>query len=183
MRTFKDIFLVTILFLGLTSFKQNKMFYDFAVKDLSGQTVDLHRYEGKKILVVNVASQCGYTPQYKELEWLYEKYKDSNFVILAFPCNDFGGQEPGSPEEIKSFCRRNYGVTFPVMDKITVQGKDMFPLYSWLQHKSENGVADNTVKWNFNKFLINPDGSWHAYFPSEVKPNDPLIINWIQNTK
>ncbi|MBI3501704.1 MAG: glutathione peroxidase [Bacteroidetes bacterium] len=158
-----------------------KSFYDFKAKDLEGNDVDLHKYKGKKILVVNVASECGYTPQYKELEWLYKNYKDSNFVILGFPCNDFGGQEPGTPAEIKSFCSKNYGVTFPLMAKIDVKGKDIAPIYSWLQKKEENGMQDNDVKWNFNKFLIGRNGEWQGYYPSKIKPDDKIITDWIMD--
>ena len=176
---------IVFLFLGvmlcITSFSQKKNFYDFKVKDIDGKDVDLHKYKGKKILVVNVASECGNTPQYKELEWLYKNYKDSNLVIIGFPCNDFGGQEPGTEKEIKTFCEKNYAVTFPMMSKVSVKGKDMHPLYSWLQHQAENGVQDNDVKWNFNKFMINEDGTWGGYLMSKVKPDDHLIIDWIMN--
>ena len=175
-----------ILFLGIimttVSFSQTKKsFYDFKVKDIDGNEVDLHKYKGKKILVVNTASECGYTPQYKELEALFKRYKDSNFVILGFPCNDFGGQEPGTPAEIKSFCSKNYGVTFPIMSKIAVKGKDIVPIYNWLQKKEENGVQDNDVKWNFNKFMISENGEWQGYLHSKIKPDDKVISDWIMD--
>ncbi len=160
---------------------QKKTFYDFKVKDIDGNEVDLKKYKGKKVLVVNVASQCGYTPQYKQLEWLYTHYKDSNLVILGFPCNDFNEQEPGTPAEIKSFCSRKYGVTFPIMAKISVKGKDMCPLYSWLQHKDKNGFQDNDVKWNFNKFLISEEGAFQGYLPSQTLPTDHVVIDWIMD--
>ena len=169
------------IILGITSFSQKKTFYDFKVKDIDGKEVDLHKYKGKKILVVNTASECGYTPQYKELEALYKNYKDSNLVILGFPCNDFNGQEPGTEKDIKTFCEKNYGVTFPMMAKISVKGKDTCPLYSWLQHKDENGVQDNDVKWNFNKFMIREDGTWGGYLPSKILPNDRVIIDFIMD--
>ena len=179
----KNIFLVLIsLALSVEIFSQSKAsFFDFKVKDIDGKNVDLHQYQGKKILVVNTASECGYTPQYKQLEWLYEHYKDSSFVILGFPCNDFMGQEPKGESDIKQFCQKNYGVTFPMMAKVVVKGKDMCPLYSWLQKKEENGVQDNDVKWNFNKFMIGKNGEWQGYFPSKVLPNDKAIIDWIMN--
>lgn len=158
-----------------------KSFYDFKVKDIEGNDVDLHKYKGKKLLIVNVASECGYTPQYKELEWLYKNYKDSNLVILGFPCNDFGGQEPGTPKEIKTFCQKNYGVTFPIMEKVAVKGKDIAPIYSWLQKKDENGVQDNDVKWNFNKFMVSETGEWQGYLPSKIKPDDRIITDWIMD--
>ena len=175
-----------ILFLAIimttTTFSQTKKsFYDFKVKDIEGKDVDLHKYKGKKLLIVNTASECGYTPQYKELEWLYKNYKDSNFVILGFPCNDFGGQEPGDGKQIVSFCQKNYGVTFPLMEKVVVKGKDTCPLYSWLEKKDENGVQDNDVKWNFNKFMISDNGEWKGYLPSRVKPDDKIITDWIMD--
>lgn len=176
---------LALIFAGLIittlSFSQKKTFYDFKVKDIDGNEVDLKKYKGKKILVVNVASECGYTPQYKQLEWLYKNYKDSNLVIIGFPCNDFSGQEPKSESEIKTFCTKNYGVTFPMMSKIVIKGKDGHPLYNWLQRKSENTVQDNDVKWNFNKFMISEDGSWQGYLPSNILPNDKLIIDWIMD--
>lgn len=176
---------IIFLFMGIittaTSFSQKKSFYDFKIKDIDGKEVNLQQYKGKKVLVVNVASECGYTPQYKELEWLYENYKDSNLVIMAFPCNDFNGQEPGDSKQIKTFCRKNYGVTFPIMEKIVIKGKDCHPLYNWLQRKEENGVQDNEVKWNFNKFMISESGEWQGYLPSKIKPDDKIIIDWIMD--
>ncbi len=176
------LFIFAGIFLTNISFAQNKRtFYDFKVKDIEGNDVDLHKYKGKKILVVNVASECGYTPQYKELEWLYKNYKDSNLVILGFPCNDFNGQEPKGEKDIKAFCQKNYGVTFQMMSKITVKGKDCTPIYFWLQHKEENGVQDNDVKWNFNKFMISENGEWQGYLPSKILPNDKIITDWIMD--
>lgn len=170
-----------ILVATLSMSQTKKSFYDFKVKDIDGKEIDLKQYKGKKVLVVNVASECGYTPQYKELQELYKNYKDSNLVILGFPCNDFNGQEPGTAKEIKSFCQKNYGVTFPIMEKIVIKGKDCHPLYSWLQHKEENGVQENDVKWNFNKFMIGDDGSWQGYLPSKIKPDDRIITDWIMD--
>jgi glutathione peroxidase len=143
--------------------------YKFKVEGLTGGTIDFATFKGKKILVVNTASQCGYTPQYKELEALYEKYKDK-LVIVGFPANNFGGQEPGTNTEIKTFCEKNYGVTFPMAAKISVKGDDTAPIYKWLTQKSENGVLDAEIKWNFNKFLIDENGNLVAYFPSKVTP-------------
>ena len=179
MKTLLLIFGITMTTFSFSQAKKN--FYDFKVKDIDGKEVDLHKYKGKKILVVNVASECGYTPQYKELEWLYKNYKDSGLVILGFPCNDFGGQEPGDGKAIVSFCQKNYGVTFPIMEKITVKGDACYPLYKWLQRQAENGVQDNDVKWNFNKFLISEDGSWSGYLPSKILPNDRIIIDFIMD--
>jgi glutathione peroxidase len=146
-----------------------KSIYDFKVEGLEGGTIDFSAYKGKKILVVNTASNCGYTPQYKELEALYKKYKET-LVIVGFPANNFGGQEPGSNIEIKAFCEKNYGVTFPMAAKVSVKGDDMAPIYQWLTQKSQNGVLDAEIKWNFNKFLIDENGKMVAYFPSKVSP-------------
>jgi glutathione peroxidase len=160
---------------------QKKSFYDFKAKDIDGNEIEMKKYKGKKVLIVNVASLCGYTPQYKELEWLHKNYKDSNLVILGFPCNDFSEQEPKGEKEIKTFCQKNYGVTFQMMSKISVKGNNVHPLYNWLQHKSENGVQDNDVKWNFNKFMISDDGTFQGYLPSKILPNDRIIIDWIMD--
>ncbi len=148
---------------------QEASIYDFKVPGLDGDTIDFAQFKGKKILIVNTASECGYTPQYAELEQLYKRYKE-NLVVVGFPANDFLGQEPGSNEEIRSFCSRNYGVSFPMAAKIHVKGSKMHPIYQWLTHKEKNGVMDANVKWNFNKFLIDEKGLLIAYFPSSVKP-------------
>ncbi len=150
--------------------------YDFALTNIDGQAFKLSDYKGKKILIVNTASKCGYTPQYEGLQALQEKYKET-LVVVGFPCNDFMGQEPGQAEDIKSFCKKNYGVTFPLSQKISVKGSDIAPLYSWLTQKSLNGVLDATVKWNFNKFLLNEKGELLSYFPSNVKPMDEAITS------
>lgn len=153
-----------------------KTIFDFKVDALTGGTIDFASFKGKKILVVNTASECGYTPQYKELEALYEQYKEK-LVIVGFPANNFGGQEPGTNQEIKTFCEKNYGVTFPMAAKISVKGDDIAPLYQWLTHKEQNGVLDAEIKWNFNKFLIDENGNMLAYFPSKVKPLSEEIIS------
>jgi glutathione peroxidase len=150
--------------------------YAFKVEALDGDIIDFAAYKGKKILIVNTASECGYTPQYKELQALYEKFKDK-LVIVGFPANNFGGQEPGSNTEIKTFCEKNYGVSFPMAAKISVKGDDMAPLYKWLTSKAENGVLDAEIRWNFNKFLIDENGKMVAYFPSKVSPMSEEIIN------
>ena len=135
---------------------------------------------GKKVMIVNVASKCGYTPQYADLEKLYETYKDKNFVILGFPANDFLEQERGTNEEIKSFCTLNYGVTFPMMAKITVKGDAMSPVYQWLTMKAKNGVSDSKIKWNFQKYIIDENGHLMAYFDPATKPFDEAIIKLIE---
>jgi glutathione peroxidase len=150
--------------------------HSFVLNNIDGQTFSLKNFKGKKILIVNTASKCGYTPQYEGLQALYEKYKDK-LVVVGFPCNDFGGQEPGEKEDIKSFCKKNYGVTFPLTEKISVKGETMAPIYQWLTQKSQNGVLDATIKWNFNKFLLNENGEMLAYFPSSVKPMDETITS------
>jgi glutathione peroxidase len=147
----------------------SKSIYQFKVASLDGNSIDFSSFKGKKILIVNTASECGYTPQYKELEELYEKYKEK-LVIVGFPANNFGEQEPGSNAEIKTFCTKNYGVTFPMAAKISVKGEDMAPIYQWLTHKNLNGVLDAEVKWNFNKFLLDENGKMISYFPSKVTP-------------
>ena len=153
-----------------------KSIHEFKVEALDGGTIDFASFKGKKILVVNTASECGYTPQYKELEELYKKYNDK-LVIVGFPANNFGGQEPGTNSEIKAFCEKNYGVTFPMAAKVSVKGDDTAPIYKWLTQKSENGVLDAEVRWNFNKFLIDENGKMVAYFPSKVKPMDEEITS------
>lgn len=147
----------------------NKSIYGFKVTALDGGTIDFASFKGKKILIVNTASECGFTPQYEGLEKLYEKYKDK-LVIVGFPANNFGSQEPGTNDEIGAFCKKNYGVTFPMAAKISVKGDDAAPIYKWLCHKSENGVLDAEVGWNFNKFLLDENGKLLAHFESKVTP-------------
>lgn len=158
--------------------KQNALpnIYNFKVESLEGGTINFASFKGKKILIVNTASKCGYTPQYEELEALYEKYKDK-LVVIGFPANNFGGQEPGTNAEIKEFCTGTYHVTFPMAAKISVKGDDMHPLYQWLTSKEKNGVLDAEIKWNFNKFLLNEKGELVAYFPSKVKPMSEKITS------
>lgn len=158
-----------------------KSFYDFSLKTIDGKPFPLSGLKGKKVLLVNTASECGYTQQYEGLEALYRKYKDKNFVIIGIPSNDFGGQEPGDNAAIKAFCTKNYGVSFPMMAKIKVSGKDKDPLYNWLANKSLNGVLDGQVKWNFHKFLIDRNGRLVKSLGSAVKPDSKEIIDWINN--
>ena|SRR5258705_8122902 len=154
----------------------HKHIYDFKVEGLEGGTIDFSAFKGKKILIVNTASQCGYTPQYEGLEKLYETYKDK-LVIVGFPANNFGGQEPGTNTEIKEFCKKNYGVTFPMAAKVSVKGEDMAPIFKWLCNKSENGVLDAEIKWNFGKFLLDENGNLIQYFPSKVTPMSEEITS------
>ena len=153
-----------------------KSIYDFKVDGLSGGTIDFSSFKGKKILIVNTASACGYTPQYEGLEALYKKYQDK-LVIIGFPANNFNGQESGTNSEIKEFCKKNYGVTFPMAAKISVQGDDIAPLYKWLCNKSENGVLDAKIGWNFNKFLIDEKGNMISHFESKVTPMSDEITS------
>jgi len=153
-----------------------KSIYDFKVEALDGGTIDFSSYKGKKILVVNTASKCGFTPQYEGLEKLYEKYKDK-LVIIGFPANNFGGQEPGTNTEIKEFCKKNYGVTFPMAAKVSVKGDDTAPIFKWLCNKSENGVLDAEIKWNFGKFLLDEKGNLISYFPSKIEPMSEEITS------
>ena len=168
------LFLLTgISVLGQTGFHQ------FEVKTLDGGTFDMSSLKGKKVMVVNTASKCGFTPQYETLQAIYEKYGDEDFVVIGFPANNFKNQEPGDAEDIREFCSTNYGVTFPMMAKISVKGDDQHPVYQWLTQKNKNGVKDSEVQWNFQKYLINPDGSLHKVIPPKTEPDDPEIIEWI----
>lgn len=155
-------------------------FYDLKAKTIDGADFDFSTLKGKRVLIVNVASRCGYTPQYEGLQELHEAYGGDSFVILGFPSNDFGGQEPGSELEIKSFCKANYGVTFQMMSKVKTDGKKGDPIYQWLCSKERNGVDDANVSWNFNKFLIDEQGNWVAHKSSRVKPMSEEITNFAQ---
>ncbi len=153
--------------------------YDFKVAGLTGGTIDFAKYKGKKILIVNTASECGNTPQYADLEAMYKKYK-GKLVIVGFPANDFGAQEPGSNKEIATFCTKNYSVTFPMASKITVKGAEKAPIYVWLTEKKYNGFKDSEVKWNFQKYLINEQGKLVAVFAPGMKPTNPEIVSAIE---
>jgi glutathione peroxidase len=151
--------------------------YRIKVKDSGGRDKSMGEYEGRALLLVNVASKCGYTPQYEGLEALHRKYGSRGLTVLAFPCNDFGGQEPGTLEEIKQFCRTTYGVSFEVLDKIQILGEGKHPLYQWLTSHAE---PPGEVKWNFEKFLITRDGNVAARFASKVKPEDPELAEAVE---
>lgn len=169
------------LFVLISAIASSQTIYDFKVTDIDGNQFDLASLKGKKVMIVNTASKCGLTPQYEELEKLYETYKDQNFVIVGFPSNDFMSQEPGSNDEIKEFCKKNYGVSFPMMSKIEVKGKEMHPLYQFLTEKKKNGFSDNSVKWNFQKYLINEEGKLVQVIPPGTKPLSEEITSWIVN--
>ena len=174
----KIALIFSIVILAGAVFAQQS-FYDFKVKDIDGNDYDLSTLKGKKVLVVNTASKCGLTPQYEQLQDLYEKYGDKDFTIIGFPANNFMKQEPGSNEEIAEFCEKNYGVTFQMMEKISVKGDDMHPLYQWLTQKSKNGVLDSEVGWNFQKYLIDENGNLVKMIAPKVKPDDEQIVSWI----
>ena len=150
--------------------------HDFTMKSIEGKEVSLRSFKGKKLLIVNVASRCGYTRQYKDLETLYRQYSDK-LVVLGFPANNFGGQEPGSDSEIKGFCEKNYGVSFPMFSKVSVKGKDRCALYEFLASKEKNGTLSDAPGWNFCKYLIDENGKVMRYFPSSVNPMDKAITD------
>lgn len=155
--------------------------YQFKVQDLSGDQFDFASLKGKKILIVNTASKCGLTPQYKDLEAVYKEYKDKGFVIVGFPANNFASQEPGTSKEIETFCQQNYGVTFPMMDKVSVKGDDMCEVYKFLTQKSKNGLQDSEVEWNFQKYLINEKGELVKVIKPKTLVTEPEVINWIKS--
>lgn len=157
-----------------------KSFYDFKTTTIDGQPFDLSTLKGKKVLVVNTASKCGNTPQYEQLQQLYQKYGGDKFTIIGFPANNFLSQEPGTNAQIKEFCTKNYDVTFPMMSKISVKGKDQDPIYQWLTSKEENGVMDAPVKWNFQKFMIDESGNLVGMVAPGTSPMTEKIVNWIE---
>ncbi|NNC45551.1 MAG: glutathione peroxidase [Winogradskyella sp.] len=150
--------------------------YDIEINALNGQPLDLKQFKGKKLLVVNVASKCGFTPQYKELQQLQDQYKDK-LAIIGVPCNQFGSQEPGSSDDIQQFCELNYGVTFPITEKIKVKGAHQHPLYQWLTQKACNGKKNSSVKWNFQKYLVNENGELIDYYFSMTSPLSSKLVN------
>ena len=178
-------FIITLFTLTMENLQaqnntDNQTIYQFTVEDINGKPFALADLKGKKVMIVNTASKCGLTPQYKELEALYQQYKDRDFIIIGFPANNFLGQEPGSNEQIASFCSINYGVTFPMMSKISVKGKNMHPLYQFLTQKSKNGVEDSKVKWNFQKYLIGRDGKLEKVIDPKTLPSSDEVKQWIE---
>ncbi len=178
---FLSLIIAIMTMTNIAEAQSNKTLYDFKANTLEGDAFDLSSLKGKKVLVVNTASKCGYTPQYAQLEELYNKYSGKNFVIIGFPANNFLSQEPGSNTQIREFCTKNYGVTFPMMAKISVKGKDIDPLYHWLTSKEENGLMDAPVKWNFQKFMIDENGKLVGMVPPGDLPSCDKIVNWIEN--
>jgi Glutathione peroxidase len=169
----------SLVLISIVAFGQQS-FYDFKVKDIDGKDFSLSSLKGKKVLVVNTASKCGLTPQYKQLEELFKTYGGDKFTIIGFPANNFAQQEPGTDKEIAEFCEKNYGVTFKMMSKISVKGDDMAPLYQWLTNKGKNGVMDSEVKWNFQKYMIDENGHLVDVVDPKTKPDDEKIVSWIK---
>lgn len=172
-----------ILLMAIINFsaisQQKKSIYDIKLEDISGKSIDLNQFKGKKILFVNVASKCGFTSQYDGLQELYTQYKNK-LVIVGLPCNQFGGQEPGTEKEIKSFCRLNYGVDFPMTKKIDVKGENQHPIYAWLTKKELNGKKSSSVKWNFQKYLVDENGNLIDYYYSMTKPLSKKITKHLK---
>tara|TARA_B100000242_G_C42864912_1_gene401443 strand:+ start:109 stop:654 length:546 start_codon:yes stop_codon:yes gene_type:complete len=178
----KKIIIIVILVNSIIVNAQSKMdnsIYQFVVEDINGEAFDFSCLEGKKVMIVNTASRCGLTYQYKSLQILYDKYKDQNFIIVGFPANNFLFQEPGNNQQISEFCKKNYGVTFPMMSKINVKGKNIHPVYSFLTEKRKNGYIDSKVTWNFQKYLINENGMLEKVISPRTSPEDQKIISWI----
>lgn len=177
--------LITSCFVGKSkkiesaeTIQPNANIYEVKIKSLDGkELIDFNQFKGKYVVVVNTASECGYTYQYENLQKFHEKYKDSNVVVIGCPCNQFGGQESGSAEQIGAFCQKNYGVTFQMTEKIDVKGAQQHPLYKWLTSKDLNGADNFEVKWNFNKFVISPEGKLLHYFSSNTKPEDKEFLS------
>ena len=158
---------------------QTGAFHSLVATDINGQAVSMADFKGKKLMLVNTASECGYTPQYAQLQELYSTYVSKGLVIIGFPCNQFGGQEPGTEAQIASFCQKNYGVSFPLMAKVDVKGTAQHPVYQWLTSKAKNGVMDSEVKWNFHKYLVDGDGKLVMSLESGVSPKDARVIAWL----
>jgi glutathione peroxidase len=175
----KKLFLCMLIFAGV-AMAGEKSVYDFTMNSIDGKPTSLSSYKGKVVLLVNVASRCGYTPQYTALESTYEKFKGRNFVIVGIPANNFGAQEPGTNEEIKTFCSTKYNVTFPMMAKVSVKGGDIAPLYQYLTDKSANPSTGGEIQWNFTKFLVGADGKIVARFEPKVTPDDPQVTSAIE---
>lgn len=179
MQTKKNILLIAFILISAAIVQAQTSFYDLKAKTIEGNNFDFSSLKGKKVLIVNTASKCGYTPQYEDLEKLFKAYKDKNFVIIGFPANNFMHQEPGTNSDIKEFCTKNYGVTFQIMEKVSVKGDDINPVYQWLTQKEKNGKMDSEVKWNFQKYMIDEKGNLVDVAYSKEKPMDDKIVNWI----
>jgi len=177
---FMKVFFASLFIFIFSLNASSQSIHDFKALTISGDTLDFAQFKGRKIMIVNTASECGLTPQYKQLQEVYENYKDSGFVIIGFPSNDFMEQEPGSNSDIASFCEKNYGVSFQMMSKINVKGDNMADIYKFLTSKKLNGLEDNEVRWNFQKYLIDEEGKLVMVISPKILPNDPMIIDWIK---
>lgn len=173
--------MISLLFLAAALIGAEKNVFDYTLSTIDGQPAPLSAYKGKVVMLVNVASRCGFTPQYTALEAIYEKYKDRGFVIVGIPANNFGAQEPGTNQEIKTFCQSKYNVTFPMMSKVSVKGDDKTPLYQYLTDKSANPKMGGEIQWNFTKFLVGPDGQVIARFEPKVTPDSPEVTSAIES--
>ena len=183
LKKYSFVFLTTLLLSCMNSYnyEENLSFYDIKVKTIDGENFDLSTLKGKKLLIVNVASKCGLTPQYKQLEELYKEYKNQNVEVLAFPSSDFANQEYSDSQKISSFCQKNYGVTFPIFEKVSVKGKSKHFIYQWLTEKNKNGKKNVSVLWNFQKFIIDENGQWVDYFLPTTSPKSKKIVKWINS--
>ena len=183
LKKYPSVFIITLLLSCMNSYnyEDNLSFYDIKLKTIDGEDFDLSTLKGKKLLVVNVASKCGLTPQYKQLEELYKEYKNQNFEVLAFPSSDFANQEYSDSQKILSFCQKNYGVTFPIFEKVSVKGKSKHSIYKWLTEKNKNGKKNVSVLWNFQKFIIDENGQWVDYFLPTTSPKSKKIVKWINS--
>lgn len=170
-----------LLILTAMNLQGQSSIHDFTVKDINGNDFSLSQLKGKKVMIVNTASKCGLTPQYEDLEKLYREYSGKNLVIIGFPANNFMGQEPGTDSEIREFCQKNYGVSFPMMSKISVKGDDIHPLYKWLTSKELNNFEDSEVKWNFQKYLINESGQLVSVLSPQTNPGSEEVIKWLSS--
>ena len=179
---FRKTILTLISIMSITLNSQtmvNNSIHQFKVADIYGDIFDFSKLKGKKVMIVNTASKCGLTFQYEALQKLYSQYKDLNFIVIGFPSNDFLWQEPGSNDEIIDFCEENYGVTFPMMSKVTVKGSKKHPIYQFLTQKSENNFKDSRVTWNFQKYLINKDGRIEKIISPRTRPDSEEVVSWI----
>ena len=183
LKKYSSVFIITLLLSCMNSYnyEDNLSFYDIKVKTIDGEDFDLSTLKGKKLLVVNVASKCGLTPQYKLLEELYKEYKNQNFEVLAFPTSDFANQEYSDSQKISSFCQKNYGVTFLIFEKVSVKGNSKHSIYQWLTEKNKNGKKNVSVLWNFQKFIIDENGQWVDYFLPTTSPKSKKIVKWINS--
>ncbi|CAI8381811.1 MAG: Glutathione peroxidase BsaA [Cryomorphaceae bacterium] len=175
----KNLILTIMAIFSFSNIDAQESIYDLAINDISGNLIDLNEFKGKHILFVNVASECGFTSQYAGLEELHQQYKN-DLIVIGLPCNQFGGQEPGAEKEIQQFCTKNFGVSFLMTEKIDVKGKMKHPIYNWLTNKNVNGKSSSSVKWNFQKYIVDGKGDFVNYFFSTTKPMSPKITSLLK---